>query len=190
MDFNPSQSRNGNAAVGRVRGVILSSQGWQRFQTAKQRAEVEEIWSKHFTQEDLRDRTLLSLNTIARIFKRELGVDRHSLEYLFQAFGLELTTADFTSPTASCQESESLRANPQQDSDNAADTSVFYGRETELAQLWEWMVSHRCRVVAVLGIGGIGKSTIAVKAALGMQAKFEIVVWRSLSNSPPLAEVL
>jgi hypothetical protein len=136
MDFNPSKSRNGNAAVGRVRGVILSPHRWQRFQTAKQQeAEVEEIWIEHFTQEDLRDRTLVSLNTIARIFKRELGVDRHSLEYLFQAFGLELTTADFTSPTASCQESESLRANPQQDWDNAADTSVFYGRETELAQL-------------------------------------------------------
>ena len=125
MDFNPSKSRNGNVALGRVRGVILSPHGWQRFPTAKQQAEVEEIWSKHFTPEDLRDRTLLSLNTIARIFKRELGVDRHSLEYLFQAFGLELTTADFTSPAASCQESESLRANPQQDWDNAADTSVL-----------------------------------------------------------------
>ena len=190
MDFNASKSRNGNGTVGRVRGVILSPHGWQRFQTAKQEAEVEETWGKHFTQEDLRDRTLLSLNTIARIFKRELGVDRLSLEYLFQAFGLELTTADFTPPTASCEESESQRANPQQDWDNAADTSVFYGRETELAQLWEWMVSDRCRVVAVLGIGGIGKSTIAVKAALGMQAEFEIVVWRSLSNSPPLEELL
>jgi transcriptional regulator with XRE-family HTH domain len=137
MDFNPSKSRNGNVALGRVRGVILSPHGWQRFQTAKQQAEVEEIWLKHFTQEDLRDRTLVSLNTIARIFKREQGVDRHSLEYLFQAFGLELTTADFTFPTASCQESESLRANLQQDWDNAADTSIFYGRETELAQLWE-----------------------------------------------------
>ena len=190
MDFNASKSRNGNAAVGRVRGVILSPIGWQRFQSAKQQAESEETGDKHFTQEDLRDRTTLSLNTLSRIFKREQGVDRQSLEYLFRAFGLELTTADFTSPTASGEESESLGANPQQDWDNAADTSVFYGRETELAQLWEWMVSDRCRVVAVLGIGGIGKSTIAVKAALQMQAEFEIVVWRSLCHSPPLAELL
>ncbi|MCG5058660.1 MAG: pentapeptide repeat-containing protein [Limnoraphis sp. WC205] len=138
----------------------------------------------------MRDRTALSLNTLSRIFKRQQGVDRQSLEYLFQAFGLELTTADFTSPTTSGEESESLGTNPQQDWDNAADTSVFYGRETELAQLWEWMVSDQCRVVAVLGIGGIGKSTIAVKAALQMQAEFEIVVWRSLSNSPPLEELL
>lgn len=190
MDFNASKSRNGNAAVGRVRGVILSPLGWQRFQVAKQETEAEETESKHFTQEDLSDRTTLSLNTLSRIFKREQGVDRQSLEYLFRAFGLELKTADFTSPTALGEESQSLRANPQQDWDNAADTSVFYGRETELAQLWEWMVDDRCRVVAVLGIGGIGKSTIAVKAALQMQAEFEIVVWRSLSNSPPLEELL
>jgi hypothetical protein len=41
-----------------------------------------------------------------------------------------------------------------------------------------------------LGIGGIGKSTIAVKAALQMQTEFEIVVWRSLANAPPLDELL
>lgn len=188
MDFNASKSRNGNAAVGRVRGVILSPYGWQRFQVAKQEAEKTE--GKQFTQEDLRDRTTLSLNTLSRIFKRQQGVDRQSLEYIFRAFGLELKTADFTSPTALGEELESLRANPRQDWDNAADTSVFYGRETELAQLWEWMVDDRCRAVTVLGIGGIGKSTIAVKAALQMQAEFEIVVWRSLSNSPPLEELL
>jgi hypothetical protein len=67
---------------------------------------------------------------------------------------------------------------------------VFYGRERELAQLWQWIVSDRCRGVALLGIAGIGKSTITVKAALQMQAEFEIVVWRSLSNAPPLDELL
>jgi hypothetical protein len=45
-------------------------------------------------------------------------------------------------------------------------------------------------MVGLLGIGGIGKSTIAVKAALQMQAEFEIVVWRSLANAPPLDELL
>ncbi|WP_230966319.1 NB-ARC domain-containing protein [Nostoc sp. NZL] len=74
--------------------------------------------------------------------------------------------------------------------DNAVDTSVFYGRETGLAQLWQWIMAEGCRVVGLLGIGGIGKSTIAVKSALGMQAEFEIVMWRSLSNAPPLEELL
>lgn len=173
-----------------MRGVILSPIGWQRFQAAKQQAESEEISGKHFTQENLSDRTALSINTLTRIFKREQGVDRQSLEYLFQAFGLELTTADFTSPTAPEEDLLSQRANPQQDWDNAVDTSVFYGREIELAQLWDWIVSDRCRVIALLGIGGIGKSTLAVKAALQIQAEFEIVIWRSLSNAPPWEELL
>ena len=190
MDSNVSKSRKDSTAYGRVRGVILSPEGWQRFQAAKQRAEAEEILGKHFTQEDLSDRTGLSLNTLYRVLKRELGVDRQSLEYLFRAFGLELTKADFVSSISLGEESESRRANPQQDWDNGVDTSVFYGRETELAQLWQWIVSDRCHVVGLLGIGGIGKSTLAVKAALKCSAEFEIVVWRSLANAPPLDELL
>jgi transcriptional regulator with XRE-family HTH domain len=189
MDANRSKSRRGASSSKRSRGVILSPQGWQKFQTAKQQVESDETFGKHFTQEDLSDRTGLSLNTLARIFKRELGVDRQSLEYLFRAFGLELTQADLTSP-ASSEESESRCSNPQQDWDMAVDASVFYGREAELAQLWQWVVSEHCRIVGLLGIGGIGKSTIAVKAALQMQTDFEIVVWRSLANAPPLDELL
>ncbi|MEH2123766.1 NB-ARC domain-containing protein [Nostoc sp.] len=190
MDSNAPKSGRGRSAAGRVRGVILSPQGWQKFQTAKQQAESDETWGKHFTQEDISDRTGLSLNTLARIFKRELGVDRQSLEYLFGAFGLELTKADLTSPVSSPEAAKTRRADPQQDWDNAVDTSVFYGRAAELAQLWQWIVSERCRIVGLLGIGGIGKSTIAVKAALGMQTEFEVVVWRSLANAPPLDELL
>lgn len=186
MDSNPAKSGRGRSTSGRVRGVILSPQGWQKFQAAKQQAESDETWGKHFTQEDLSDRTGLSLNTLSRLFKRKQGVDRQSVEYLFRAFGLELTQADLTSS----EESEIRRINPQQDWDTAVDASVFYGRETELAQLWQWVVSEHCRVVGVLGIGGIGKSTIAIKAALQMQAEFETIVWRSLANAPPLDELL
>jgi WD40 repeat protein/transcriptional regulator with XRE-family HTH domain len=189
MNSNPSKSRRTAASSKRLRGVLLSPQGWQRFQTAKQQAESDEIWGKHFTQEDLSDRTGLSLNTLARILKREQGVDRQSIEYLFQAFGLELTNTDITSP-ASSEETESRWTNPQQDWDTAVDASTFYGREAELTQLWQWVVSERCRIVGLLGIGGIGKSTIAVKAALQMQSEFEIVVWRSLANAPPPDELL
>ncbi|MFS0518544.1 hypothetical protein ACEYW6_28150 [Nostoc sp. UIC 10607] len=43
-----------------------------------------------------------------------------------------------TSPISLAEESQNRQANPKQDWDNAVDTSVFYGRETELAQLWQW----------------------------------------------------
>src|SRR4028118_503301 len=101
MDANAKKSKHSRVASARVRGVILSPHGWQRFQATKQQAESEETWGKRFTQEDLNERTGLSLNTIARIFKRELGVDRQSLEILFQAFGLELTKTDYVAPIAS-----------------------------------------------------------------------------------------
>jgi WD40 repeat protein/transcriptional regulator with XRE-family HTH domain len=198
MDSNADKSRQRNPAAGRVRGVILSPQGWQRFQAAKQQVESAETWGKHLTQEDLSERTGLSLNTLYQVLKRERGVDRQSLEYLFRAFGLELTKVDHTSSVASEANPASQRANPHQDWSSAVDSSVFYGRETELAQLWQWVVGvsgaspleQRCRVVGLLGIGGIGKSTLVVKAARQMQAEFEIVVWRSLANAPPLDELL
>lgn len=190
MDPNADKSRQRNPAAGRVRGVILSPQGWQRFQAAKQQVESEETWGKHLTQEDLSDRTGLSLNTLYQVLKRERGVDRQSLEHLFRAFGLKLTKVDHTSSVASGADPANQRANPHQDWSSAVDSSVFYGRETELAQLWQWVVAERCRVVGLLGIGGIGKSTLAVKAALQMQAEFEIVVWRSLANAPPFDELL
>lgn len=190
MDSHLSQSSNGSSAHGRSRGIVLSPQGWQRFQVAKQQTESEQSWGKHLTQEDLSDRTGLSLNTLYRVLKRELGVDRQSLEYLFRAFGLELTKADHTSAIATSEEADNRRANSHQDWDNAVDTSVFYRRDRELAQLWQWIVGNRCRVVGVLGMGGIGKSTIAVKAALQMQSEFEIVVWRSLTHAPSLTELL
>ena len=190
MNANAKKTKPSRSAQGRVRGVTLSSQGWQRFQSAKQQAEDDASWGKRFTQEELSHRTGLSLNTLARIFKRELGVDRQSLELLFRTFKLELAPNDLTSPVAPPETLEHHPESSHQDWDNAVDSSVFYGRETELAQLWQWMVSERCRMVGVLGIGGIGKSTIAVKAALQMQNEFEIVVWRSLANAPSLGELL
>jgi transcriptional regulator with XRE-family HTH domain len=190
MDLNADKSMEGSPFPGRVRGVILSPYGWQRFQAAKHEVESEEVWGKHLTQEDLSDRTGLSLNTLYRILKRELGVDRQSLEHLFRAFGLELTKVDQTSPVTLREDSENQPVTLQQDWSYAIDVSVFYGRETELAQLQKWIVSDRCRVVGLLGIGGIGKSTIAVKAALQMQAEFDVVIWRSLANAPPLDELL
>ncbi|WP_404790693.1 NB-ARC domain-containing protein [Altericista sp. CCNU0014] len=190
MTANSKKARRNGDSSARVRGVVLSPHGWQRLQEAKQQVESQANWGKRFTQEDLNERTGLSLNTLARILKRELGVDRQSLEILFQSFALELTKTDYVSPIASGEALSSPRVNSQQDWDNAVDAAVFYGRETELAQLWQWIVAERCRVVGLLGIGGIGKSTIAVKAALQMQSEFDVIVWRSLANAPSLDDLL
>ncbi|NKB17043.1 MAG: hypothetical protein HC770_01160 [Pseudanabaena sp. CRU_2_10] len=41
-----------------------------------------------------------------------------------------------------------------------------------------------------LGMGGIGKTAIAVKLAQQIQDGFEYAIWRSLRNAPPLAMLL
>src|SRR5215469_3707321 len=51
---------------------------------------------------------------------------------------------------------------PRVDWGEALDVTSFYDREEELAQLARWVVEERCRVVSVLGMGGIGKSALSV----------------------------
>ena len=78
----------------------------------------------------------------------------------------------------------------RQDWGEAIDVSVFYGRAWELATLERWIVRENCRLVALLGIGGIGKTALSVKLAEQLQGQFEYVIWRSLHNAPSVASLL
>ena len=79
---------------------------------------------------------------------------------------------------------------PQIDWGEATDVSFFWGRTLELAQLKDWILQEKCRVVALLGMGGIGKTSLSVKLTQHIQDEFEYVIWRSLRNAPPLSEIL
>ncbi|MEX0272245.1 BTAD domain-containing putative transcriptional regulator [Leptolyngbyaceae cyanobacterium UHCC 1019] len=78
----------------------------------------------------------------------------------------------------------------RQDWGEAIDVSIFYGREAELSTLQQRVVTDRCRLVLLLGMGGIGKTALAVKLAQAVQTEFEFVIWRSLRNAPPLEMLL
>jgi ATP-dependent Clp protease ATP-binding subunit ClpA len=60
----------------------------------------------------------------------------------------------------------------------AIDVSFFCGRETELATLSQWIEEDRCRLIAILGMGGMGKTALSVKLAHQLQDRFEFVIWR------------
>lgn len=72
----------------------------------------------------------------------------------------------------------------------AVDVSIFYGRTQELKVLKQWLKQDRCRLVLLLGMGGIGKTALSIKLAEQAQDEFEYLIWRSLRNAPLLEEIL
>ena len=74
--------------------------------------------------------------------------------------------------------------NPYRDWGEAVDVSLFYGRTQELTTLEKWLIDDRDRVIALLGRGGIGKTTLAARIAKQLAAEFEFVIWKSLRNAP------
>jgi WD40 repeat protein len=86
---------------------------------------------------------------------------------------------------------------PLVDWGDALAVPCFYGREEELALLSQWVVQERCRVVSVLGMGGIGKSALSVSLMYHLAAgtvpcacPFEVVIFRSLRDAPSCEALL
>ena len=111
---------------------------------------------------------------------------RHQLLFLYQA---GQSPGDFM-PAGRVMGSAVAIAHHQEDWGEAPDVSLFYGRTEELAALNQWILSDGCRLVALLGLGGSGKTTLAVKAAKLVQDEFDFIVWRSLRAGPSVEDLL
>jgi WD40 repeat protein len=77
-----------------------------------------------------------------------------------------------------------------QDWGDALDTAHFVGRADELALVQRWVIDEQCRLIAILGIGGIGKTSLAASLAQMVAPDFARVYWRSLRNAPPVTDWL
>jgi hypothetical protein len=72
----------------------------------------------------------------------------------------------------------------------APDVAQFYGREQELYQLKQWILRDRCRLISILGMGGIGKTALSVALIEQIRGEFEYVIWRSLREPTALENFL
>jgi hypothetical protein len=72
----------------------------------------------------------------------------------------------------------------------APNIQTFYGRTEELAKLEQWIVRDRCHLLAICGMGGIGKTALAVKLVENMQSQFDCFIWRSLRGAQPTAQLI
>lgn len=70
------------------------------------------------------------------------------------------------------------------------DVSIFYGRLEELSTLGSWVLKDRCRLLTLLGMGGVGKTALAAKLVDQVSASFEFIIWKSLRNAPSISDFL
>ncbi|MBD2775611.1 NB-ARC domain-containing protein [Iningainema tapete] len=134
----------------------------------------------------------------------ELGISDHAvrkrLGSVYLKFGIEGTALGKLEKLRTVlvdqyQQSSVAVASKHVDLSDVPDVSTFQGRKEELKRAKQWILdkdrnSNRCRLLAILGIGGIGKTSLATVLALQIQEHFEYVVWYSLRTAPQIEEIL
>ncbi|RCJ27958.1 hypothetical protein A6770_24725 [Nostoc minutum NIES-26] len=162
----------------RKRGVVLTTKGLQKLQEAKRQSEAKENFGNSYTLEEMSTLTGLYPSTISKVLNREGGVDKKTLEKLFLVFKAKIDISDY------------LSSNTRLDWGDATYPSMFYGRTDELNALKQWILDERCQLIALLGMGGIGKTSLSVKISQQIQEDFEYIIWRSLREAPPVKTIL
>ncbi|MBH8560714.1 hypothetical protein I8748_00565 [Nostoc sp. CENA67] len=109
--------------------------------------------------------------------------------YLLEPSIAETVRSNFPEPQAPAIQ-ELQTPVKYQDWGDVVDVSTFYGRNDELTNLHQCILSGNCRLLAFLGMGGVGKTTLSIKLAQQIQDDFTYVIWRSLQNAPPVEEIL
>jgi hypothetical protein len=91
-----------------------------------------------------------------------------------------------TEPPNSQQTSKQLHINLG----DAPEIVTFFDRTSELSTLENWITGDRTRLIALLGISGIGKTTLSLRLIDQIKTQFDYVIYRSLRFSPTLDATL
>lgn len=142
-------------------------------------------YSLNYLMRDLSPR-LFAL--ISEILGRKVGKKnlREVLEIELQDFSQE----DFLQlqiESGMFEESEDTIAT---DWGSSVSPSIVYGREVEKNNIKHLLINEKSRILTVLGMYGIGKTTLVRQLAAEIQEQFDILVWRSVKQFASLQELL
>jgi hypothetical protein len=130
-----------------------------------------------------------------RIFSHHLDQDIHKSNFRSTLSRLKLTSSpiviqqnkniSFNFCPSYPQVNENKQSNHDQpsckyDLQSSPQIMCFYGREEELETLYNWIFNQNTRLVSVLGLGGIGKTTLVKRFIDFNLEKFEVIIWKSL----------
>jgi len=95
-----------------------------------------------------------------------------------------------SSPIEKSSEPVSNPNTPLIDLGNAPDIYRFYGRLQELETLETYIIQNKYRLITILGLKGMGKTTLAIKLIENIKSNFEYIIYRDLTFCPSLDETL
>ncbi|MBD2199481.1 MULTISPECIES: NB-ARC domain-containing protein [Calothrix] len=144
------------------------------------------------TQKSLAYDTGLALATVSK-FLTGKAVGHANFEELCRK--LQLDWREVSTPKSHCQlnavsNNTKIIVKKNTSWGAAIDVSSFYGRSQELTQLKSWILEDGCRLVKVLGMAGVGKTTLATKLAISIQDQFEYVIWRAIQYTSSANDLL
>ncbi|NEQ40135.1 MAG: ATP-binding protein [Okeania sp. SIO3I5] len=88
-----------------------------------------------------------------------------------------------SSPTPTNQNSNNTNPENYYDLSEAPDLYSLCDRHTEITTLKQWIENHT-RIITILGLTGIGKSTLTVELIQQIKDKFDYIIWRNIDNYP------
>lgn len=155
------------------RGCILTEKGYDKISEALKKWELkwEEENGKKCPQEVLKEKALLDRKTIFKILDREETCYKDSIQCFFRAFGLTLSEDDYEFPNQKQTPSESGQSEEAQPAAGLDDgLTRWVGREKLIDDLIAKLLGN-CRVLSLVGITGIGKTSLAAQLTRQPQIK-------------------
>ena len=176
-------SRQGKALKNDIRHDLKLLEAIGFLEDHRVKRQGKSIW--HFTLK------LCSLDPVANFTKIQSQWALYKNNRMALVGGVKSSRAEQTSPNA---------VSLHRDWSDAPDIQHFFGRTQDLTTLEKWAVKDSCRLIAIVGMhgigktrlsiklgkGGIGKTDLSLQLARGIQSQFQFVIWRSFINAPQI----